>query len=169
MFKDYIAEKKSRWEEGTSTITADQLMAFAEKRYATLVLAKTWAAPSDEQQELVVLTAKIAELNKQVANTKQPKKGPFKKEKGGIQHPKKKGVKGKKGKQGDAKFAWKMVPPKEGAPRTKQVEGKTYNFCPNHGDKGMWVIHQVSECKARQQAPSPNVHGSADPANVGTY
>jgi hypothetical protein len=160
-FRDYIALRKSAWQDG-AIVTSDGLMAHAESRYATLVLAHTWAAPSEEQRELVALTAKILELNKQVSKSKQPKKEQAKKGKEGTAK-KKKGTP-KKGKSNDGKFAWKNVPPREGSPTTKQVEGKTYNFCPNHGDKGMWVIHDISECKARRQSSSSS--GSANSPQI---
>jgi hypothetical protein len=144
-------------------VTADGLMAKAESRYATLVLAHTWAAPSQEQQELVALTAKIAELKVQVNKAKQqPKKVVNKKgAKKELLPKKKKGA--KKGKALDNKFAWKAIPPKDGAPTTKIVDGKTYNFCLNHGEVGMWVIHELSACEARKK---PAVHGSNDSTRI---
>lgn len=156
-FRDYIALRKSTWLDGTK-VTAEDLMATAESRYATLVHAHTLAVPSDEQQELVALTAKISELKVQVSRAKvQPKKdnGGRNKHQGlaDKKDNKKKGHK-KATKPNDAKYAWKNIPPKEGAPTTKQVEGKPYNFCLNHGDRGMWVVHEPSECNARKKSSS---------------
>ena len=32
----------------------------------------------------------------------------------------------------NAKWAWKKIPPPQGSPQTKDVEGKTYHWCVNH-------------------------------------
>ena len=45
------------------------------------------------------------------------------------------------------KYAWKIIPPGAGEPKTKEVHKKTYHFCPNHNDgKGAWVIHHPNKC-----------------------
>ena len=43
--------------------------------------------------------------------------------------------------------AWKTVKPKPGEACTKQVKSKTYHWCKNHKEEGMWVIHRPEDCK----------------------
>jgi hypothetical protein len=61
VFKDYIEQKKSGFEEG-GTINPDELMQLAQNKYEGRVLAKTWNAPSDEQEQIIALEARIQSL-----------------------------------------------------------------------------------------------------------
>ena len=52
------------------------------------------------------------------------------------------------------KFAWKLEPPASGEPTTKDVDKKTYHFCPHHNNGiGAWVIHHPSKCDRRDTKP----------------
>jgi hypothetical protein len=56
----------------------------------------------------------------------------------------------KKGrKQQKQQKPWKKEPPKEGEPRTKIVNNKTYNSCPKHS---AWTFHTEADCRLKIQA-----------------
>ena len=49
------------------------------------------------------------------------------------------------------RYAWKLVPPASGEPKTKEVDKKTYHFCMNHNNgAGAWVIHHPDKCDRRE-------------------
>jgi hypothetical protein len=148
-FVQYIAQQKSQYDDNTLDLTADRLMTLAEHKYATLTRDETWSRPTQEQENIVALTARLEMMNKQIGKKKVDTKS--KQSKGLKKTIKKdKPPKGKKNKQDlDKKFAWKKVPPKDGEPRTKTVGGKMYHFCPNHDERGMWTLHKPSDCKAK--------------------
>ena len=106
-----------------------------------------WQAPSAEESEIVALKAKIGELKK----THTPNPSPAKAKKTGSSTKADGKKKQTRAERFAAKFAWKLVPPASGEPTTKDVENKTYHFCPHHNDeKGAWVIHLPSECDRRE-------------------
>jgi hypothetical protein len=133
VFKDYIEQKKSNFEEG-SAITSDELMQLAQNKFEGRVLAKTWNAPTDEQEQIIALEARIESLqSKNKALNKRGNTGTGPK---GKQQPK--GARGrnsnnKKGKGGQndndymnalGKWAWLKIPPKQGETK-KMFKGKS--------------------------------------------
>jgi hypothetical protein len=148
---DYIQGIKDRYDDMTIDITPDELMTLAQQKHHSLVTDKLWQAPTPEHQEIVALTAELEVMKKQFANKQKPKPAQS------NTNSKKKGKDKSAGKKGgrlskeemDKKFAWKLIPPKTGEPRTKTVEGKQYFFCPHHGTKGQWVIHNPEGCRAK--------------------
>ena len=57
------------------------------------------------------------------------------------------------------KYAWKLVPPGAGDPKTKEVNKKTYHFCPNHNNgKGARVIHHSNKCDRRKDKQEKGDH-----------
>jgi len=81
----------------------------------------------------------------------------------GSKHSKSKGKSEQKGKSSGKKgksknkqrqqndMAWKKRPPKDGENLVKVVNGRTYNWCPEHM---AWTVHKPSECKLAQQRNS---------------
>jgi hypothetical protein len=99
VFKDYIEQKKSNSEEG-STITSEELMQLAQNKFEGHMLAKTWNAPT-EQEQIIALEARIENfqsknkaLNKR-GNTGKGTKGTKQQPKGARRNP---NIKNKKGK-----------------------------------------------------------------------
>ena len=41
--------------------------------------------------------------------------------------------------------AWMLVAPKDGEPKTKTVDNKSWHWCPNHN---RWACHKASKCLA---------------------
>jgi hypothetical protein len=99
VFKDYIEQKKSNSEEG-STITSEELMQLAQNKFEGHMLAKTWNAPT-EQEQIIALEARIENLqskNKALnkrGNTGKGTKGTKQQPKGARRNP---NIKNKKGK-----------------------------------------------------------------------
>jgi hypothetical protein len=176
VFKDYIEQKKSNFEEG-SAITSDELMQLAQNKFEGRVLAKTWNAPTDEQEQIIALEARIESLqskNKALNKRGNTGKGTPK----GKQQPK--GARGrnsnnnKKGKGGQndndymnalGKWAWLKIPPKQGETK-KMFEGKEFLWCKNHL---RWGRHSTAKCKKApstkkkdQTTPSPNTSSNSN-------
>ena len=56
------------------------------------------------------------------------------------------------------KWAWKTIAPKANQALSKQVNNKTYHWCPNHVK---WCIHTPAECKGLTKRDVPTtVNGS---------
>jgi len=104
-------------------------MQLALNKYKERKQANKWRTPSHEEQKLIALTAKLRE-SRNKSNNKE------KKRKRDLQDIKRK----------PGKYAWKLKPPGDGEPRTKVVNQKTYHFCPNHKENGMWVLHDPKDC-----------------------
>ncbi len=115
----------------------------------------------------MALTAQLKDLkdsklsgkeNKDVNNAKAAGKGSRGKNKG----------KGRRtsGDNLTEKYAWKLVPPGAGEPKTKKVNDKEYHFCHNHNDgKGAWVLHNPSHCHA-SKVNSSNAGSSQQSSNA---
>ena len=90
------------------------LMELAENYYRDAIVRQVWQTKS---KEFIALEARI--------NRAQAK--PDRKKKDKSQSKKNKG---KKDDGNDKPWAWKKLPPKDKAPKTKEVNGKTYHWCP---------------------------------------
>jgi len=114
----YIRLKKYEYNEGGS-IDAYKLMTYAENQFMEMTRDKEWHTPQKENQEILALTAEIKALKERFNN-------------------KDKGV------SRQEKHAWKKVEPKPKEAQTKQVGGKTFNWCGHHK---AWCMHKPSECR----------------------
>ena len=147
-FVEYIEHMKNAYDEGAE-LTAETLMTHAETKYAQRTgLDKDWNAPTEEQEDIVALKAK---LEAAIANIKQrrnkfqagdmnrnkaSKKVAFKVDKGKA--------KGKKDRNFPGKMAFRNTKPKAREPTTKVVDGDTWHYCYHHG---FWGRHKASECR----------------------
>jgi hypothetical protein len=160
-FRLYIKDKKRDYEEGAVDLTAEALMTYAANKYNARVQSKEWSKPTQEQADIVALTAQLQVLNKQLSNKKNENLKKGQKEKG-----KGKGKKENKKKSDTKKWDWKLIPPKDNEDKTKVVNGKTYYFCPNHKDKGMWTLHKPSECSQQKQTNKKDKNTNSSSVNV---
>ena len=157
-FVSYIKDLRNMYNDGWADYTSEQLMVKAENKYKQRVQSGAWGLSSEEQAEIVALTAKLHAVEKQINaksnNQTKPRTTPGK-DKGTKDKAKqstKKTSSQSSGKSKD-KFAWKDVKPtgtetKVDGYATKQVGEKLYYWCPNHNDgAGKWVIHHPKECK----------------------
>ena len=98
-------------------------MNLAGNKYKTMVLKKSWQAPTKEGEKLIALTAAYETLVKQ-------RKGPDDVD----GQP----ATGKRGSGRASEWGWKLVAPTGTQPKTKTFKGKEYICCPNH-PKTKWV------------------------------
>jgi len=150
-FVTYIRKKEDQYEEGED-IDTDLLMLQADNKFKTMFEAKTWNAPSPEEEKILALETQIHKLQK-----KKKKPRP----EGGKKGEDKKGKKkGKKEKKEGAK--WMKIPPADAdKDKPKTIKGKQYFWCAKHA---RWAGHITSTCqgkgldkdpKANQPPPSP--------------
>ena len=139
-FVEYIEKQKDKFDEGED-VTTKKLMQVALTKFKDRKRSDTWQAPTPQDEEIMALNAEIIELKKvQSAGGKGAKSG----QKGNEVK------KSHKAKMAE-KYAWKLVPPASGEPKTKEVNKKTYHFCPHHNNEcGAWVIHHPSKCDRRE-------------------
>jgi hypothetical protein len=150
-FKRYIQNKKEKYDKGNPAITAQNLMTMALTKYNQLVQSKTWKAKSPEEEKLIALTAqlkaakdKIDELSKQKKKT-----SPTMSEKK-DDSPAKSSSPNKKSANKSNKYPdWKFE--RTGNQTTMERNSKTYHWCENHGEKGMWVTYAPKDCKTKKQ------------------
>jgi len=152
-FISYIRKKEDEYEEGVN-IDTDTLMLQADNKFKIMREAKTWNAPSPEEEKILALETQIQKLRKE----KKKPKG-----EGGKKGENKDGTKkgGKfKGKKEGAKWM-KVTPADADKDKPKTVKGKDYFWCAKHAK---CARHITSACqgkgldkdpKANQPPPSP--------------
>jgi len=62
-FVDYIKYHEQQYDDGI-TITEDHLMHIALNKYKMMIEQKTWNAPTEEQEKIIALEARIDKLLK---------------------------------------------------------------------------------------------------------
>jgi hypothetical protein len=125
-FVEYIQSKEDDYDDGDETITATHLMEIAVNKYRTRLQANTWKAPTEAEEKIIALEAKLQMMIKQ-------------------QKKFKKSANNKKNKYTPKdKPAWMKVPPKSGEPTTKSKDSKTYHWCKHHK---AWVMHKPEDCR----------------------
>ena len=145
-FVEYIEKQKDKFDEGED-VTTKFLMQVALTKYKDRKRSDTWQAPSAEAEQIMALTAQITDLQR----AKAPAPVEKAKKSGGSKHDGKKKIRATKFAE---KYAWKLIPPESGEPTTKEVDKKTYHFCPHHNNGiGAWVIHHPSKCDRRDEKP----------------
>lgn len=149
-FVEYIEKQKDRFDEGED-ISPKKLMQVALTKYKDRTRAGKWQAPSHEEEQIMALTAQIKDLKdskstgKENRDTSNAKAAGSKSNRGRNKGK----VKRTPGDEPTDKYAWKLIPPGSGDPKTKKVNDKEYHFCTNHNDgKGAWVLHNPTNCHA---------------------
>jgi hypothetical protein len=128
-FLDFLRRNENSYEEGED-VDANNLMANALIKFKARKLVGKWSAPTNEQGQILALTARLELLDKAA---KQAPKKPAKDSPRKPKAPR------------DNKWAWKDILPKAGEPTTKDFEGKLYHvICPFHPKQ--WVCHSAKEC-----------------------
>ena len=132
-FREYIALKESEYEENSEEIPYEKLMLLAENKYKIRKVRQTWNERTPEEEKIIALEAYIKKLGKPKPPSKDPKKTP--------KDPRKKTPKDKGGREPEP---WMLVAPKDGEPKEKSVENKTWHWCPKHAK---WTRHKPEDCK----------------------
>ena len=179
----YIKDLRNMYNDGRANHTSAQLMVLAENKYKERVQSGDWGQPSEEQAEIVALTAKLHTVEKQLnaRSSNQTKKTSSGKQQGKAstknssnKRPATTADASNKSKQN--KYAWKDVKPSgnetkvDGHP-TKKKDDKLYYWCLNHNDgKGKWVLHHPNECNntSNQQQWQQRSSGT-DTVNMATF
>ena len=143
-FVEYIEKQKDRYDEGEELLSTKRLMQVALIKYKDRKRSDVWQAPSLEEDQIMALTAQLDAMEKAKVNTSKAKKVETKK--GNVAQKKARIDKYAK------KYAWKLIPPAAGEPKTKDVNKKTYHFCPHYNNGvGARVIHHPSACDRRDE------------------
>ena len=129
-FNKHIENKKDDYEEGAAT-TVNGLMHQALTKFKDLKRSKKWQAPTAEEEQIVALVAQVEQLKKFTKKSKSSSEKVADKIR-------------KKRRDDDPKYAWKMVKPKQGETSKKEVNGKTYHWCPKHN---AWTLHEPGACR----------------------
>jgi hypothetical protein len=148
-FVEYVEKQKDRFDKGED-ISPKKLMQVALTKYKDRTRAGKWQAPSHEEEQIMALTAQLKDLKDHKLSGKENNDTSNAKAAGKVSRGKNKG-KGRRtpGDNSTDKYAWKLVPPGTGEPKTKKVNDKEYHFCNNHNDgKGAWVLHNPKKCHA---------------------
>jgi hypothetical protein len=126
----------------------------AQNKYEGRVLAKTWNAPTDEQEQIIALEARIERLQEQKQNLSKRKpqgpRGMQQKTSNSQQKKKPTGNKKKDGRDNEymtatSKWARLKVPPKQNETK-KMFEGKEFFWCKKHT---RWGRHATNKCRLK--------------------
>ena len=150
-FVRYIEGKKDAYDEGEN-IDRDNLMTLAENKYKALVVEEKWNSLSEEQNQILSLTAEVKKLKEtrlQLGNKgkksdkKKENKSDTTNENQDSKHNKKKKNSNERFKE---KWAWKKVAPKPGGSDMKTFNETKYYWCKGHK---LWckTKHDISSCK----------------------
>ena len=155
-FKTLIKAERSKYSLGNAQLKHQDLMHTAKDIYDMRLsnLVEPYMAKSTEQIQIEALTAQL-ELAKTTRNhnktnlsSKKQRSAKKKKAAAAAAAVAKKDSKKNDGEKKADAWAWKKDPPKEGEPKTKQVKGKTYNWCIHHKK---WCLHTEAECQIGQK------------------
>lgn len=147
-FVDYIARKEDEYNDGNpQRIDANRLMELAENKYKMLVEKDQWNAPTEEQQNILALTAELALLKKNQTKAKPTYKAKLT----SSTSPKSKNYAADKSKKkrDEGVPAWKKKAPSGNSPKEKDVEGKHYYWCPHHK---LWTMHKPEDCRKKNSS-----------------
>lgn len=142
-FVAYISKKEDEYDEGTN-IEPTRLMQLALNKFNTLKEANKWKAPTNEEKEILSLTAEIQKLKKKKGTSTSNKNS----NKTKTINNQKQDSNIKKAKTQKPK--WMTEAPKSGESKTKTVDDKEYHWCSNHES---WTRHKPSECKGKGFKP----------------
>ena len=170
-FVRYIQDLKNQYEDNTTDLTSDQLMLYAENKYKSRVQAGTWAKPSKEQEDIVALTATVANLkealNESKANRKLGKSTTNNKNSEGGQEKGKNTKKNNtKSENSEHRIPWYYQAPKSNEPKQKIINDKEYWWCPNHAENGKWVRHKPEDCINKDNSNWKNSVAAKKTANT---
>ena len=173
-FVVYIKELKSQANDGRATYTAEDLMVRAEIKYKARLLDEenTWGKPTDKQEKIVAMAAKINSLKKERKgmDDKSNKTATEDNKPAAKKTKEQKKTKATTRKNSQDKSAWKNKPPKENNSKEdnafmKSFEGKKYFWCTNHNNRaGMWTLHHPKDCEAGKAST-----GTTAKAHIATF
>jgi hypothetical protein len=153
-FTEYIEKWRDDYEDGES-ISYQDLMRKAERKYQARMMNGEWNALSQEQEEIIALKARLASIKAPKHQGEQPNKkhNPTQQGKKSGQRPKQTKEKYHR-KTFQGKQSWRNTKPLPHEPKTKEVDGSTWHYCDHHQ---AWGRHSTDSCLQRpNQQPTPN-------------
>ena len=148
MFLKYIGGKQEKYEEG-KRYSPDQLMQLADNKFRLLKEKGIWDAPSESEEKILALEAKIAALSRSAHRaTTTPK---LKKTGMDNEHERPSQKTNKRTRQNNEKPQWMFVKPKdEDLRKPRMWNGTQWWFC--HRDtggkcNGVYRVHKPQDCK----------------------
>jgi len=141
-FVEYIEKKEEYYEEGND-LGANELMSLAKTKWSIRKQKHLWNAPSQQEEKILALEAKVKKLESQRSNKKTQN---FTSNKGGALTST---LSSQSQSQGDATSSrtydpWMFVPPEDGETQPKIVATKPFWWCTKHNK---WCRHTTEKCK----------------------
>lgn len=143
LFNEHFKKKEGKWLKSEITLTLKDLLQDGQSEYLARKRNKesAWGALSQEQQEIIDLSAKVDVLKKEMKQKKRTSPTPLADagDTNSDTTP-----------NGRKKDAWKFNSTingkqhKAGDKITK--DGKDFWWCPHHYDGGMWCRHKPAVC-----------------------
>jgi hypothetical protein len=149
-FSFLIKHKENQYDDGED-IDVYKLMQIAQQKYNTMKGDKTWNLPSKEQQQIIALESKLAELQKKP--DKKSGKGSKKNTDSGKDGDDKKKTKkgGKNSNKEKPKPKWMSIAPKEEDMDTpRKYMDRNHWWCPHHKS---YSNHRPDKCFLINQSP----------------
>jgi hypothetical protein len=130
------------------TLTDKILMEKVGTKYAELVERNKFKGSTQKDDTIVTLQAQVQSLNSSVTQLKRNSKSDKHNDvpSGGTE---------REPSRREQRAKWIKVAPKDGEPKSKTVEGKTFHWCEGNGaHEPKWVIHEPSKCSGLKDASS---------------
>jgi hypothetical protein len=172
-FVNFIGVLKVNHRSPTSKLTAVELQDQAYDFYMDAVRNGTWGAQTPDQKRLVAMAAQINEIKGGLKLSRQlvdklsqgRSKAPVKDDVAKPTAPAAPG-KGLSNKATQRKYdEWKLQAPKDGEPKVKVVNGKSFNWCPRHQ---LWTVHTPAECNLLKQTSTTSTQSTSNPTRDDT-
>lgn len=165
-FHAYIKNLQDNYDDQSRHLTPHSLMHLAQNKYTLIQQKGEWLAKTEDQEKLMVLTARMEALQVQVQRKrKADDRGgkPKAKTESKAKKPKQQGGKARstENKKGRRKYAdWQYQAPKAGEAKTKTVNARTYHWCSKHK---LWSRHQESDCTLQSSTKGPSKEAKLRP------
>ena len=163
-FLKYVGSKQEKYEEGKQ-YSADQLMQLADNKFRLLKEKGIWNTPSESEEKILALEAKIAELTRSTKRANGSKRKTRNTEGEGENNEKKRSTGGRIQQE---KPAWMFQRPSDAElNKPKTWNGRQWWFC--HKDtggkcEGVYRVHKPQECRGSAPRKSPKSDKSPKPA-----
>ena len=155
---DFAQEARATFykhQRGEDQRTADQLMVHFEQIYSSAVLNDEWDATNADEERIVALQARIAQLERARAPRNQRNNN-----RGGDTPANQGNNQGNNGNPArnngtirrrtfTGADAWRNTPPIANSPHTKTVAGTEWHWCAHHA---YWCKHKTEECRDAPRA-----------------
>lgn len=167
-FVEYIAKKQDEYDEGKD-FTPARLMQLADTKYRTMKDKEIWEAPSETDEKILALEARLENFKKKYANAKR---GPGK---GGDDKPNPNPNKNKSSEKGKRKQtekpSWMLKRPSDAElNKPREWNGKTWHWCSKETggkcDPGAYRIHKPSQCEGKAHKRAKTGKGDSNAKKV---